>query len=835
MIFVDSNNGWLVGSVGIINTTDGGGVWTLQNSDYPNANKSVYFTDSNNGWAVGDSGSIISTGDGGSSWAAQSSGTNETLRSVVFADAQNGWAAGDNSTIIATTDGGSSWTSQSSGTYSGNFHEASFINSTTGMIAGENGAVFKTTDGGSVWTRLNTGTSDELYFVFFLDANNAWAGGKFGTIIHTSDGGDNWILQSSSIVVPFYGVHFSSERMGWTAGMQGEILYTFSGGEFIRADFDAEPKTGINPLTVQFEDKSTGKPTSYLWSFGDGETSTDANPEHTYNTSGSFTITLTIESGTYTDDEAKSDYIFVDDVLTADFDAEQKSGSATFTVDFTDQSTSSPDSWLWEFGDGASSASQNPSHTYETPGFYDVTLTVENYQGESSTTKEDFIEVYEPVNANFSGSPRSGAAPLEVNFQDESAGRPETWNWNFGDGNSSEEKNPAHTYQNSGTYTVTLTVSDGINEDSESKRAYINVTDDLNADFTASPTSGELPLNVSFTDQSRGGATMWSWKFGDGGTSTEQNPVYTYELPGEYDVELTISDGGNNDKETKFAYITVTGTPQAVAEFSAAPTTGEAPLTVDFTDESAGGIDAWSWDFGDGNSSDEQNPTHIYADSGTYDVSLTVSNGYNEDQKIREAYIYVYIEDSGELIADFEADPRFAEEPPLHVDFTDKSTGEPTSWRWDFGDENEETTRNPIHSYWNSGTYTVTLTVENEDGETDEETKENYIIVEEPISVQEPAMGLKYLKNYPNPFSGSTVISYSLDNKSRVKIDVLDAFGRNVASLIDETQSAGEYFVVWNADNERNEALPSGAYYYRLRISSGDKSIIKTGKMLLIE
>jgi PKD repeat protein len=162
------------------------------------------------------------------------------------------------------------------------------------------------------------------------------------------------------------------------------------------------------------------------------------------------------------------------------------------------------------------------------------------------------------------------------------------------------------------------------------------------ADFSASPTSGNSPLTVNFSDLSSNGPTSWSWDFGDGGSSTAQNPTHVYAAAGTYTVSLTAANGSGSNTATKVNYISVTTTPPApVADFSASPTSGSAPLTVNFTDLSSNGPTTWSWAFGDGGTSTAQNPTHVYAAAGTYTVSLTATNGSGSNTATKVNYITV--------------------------------------------------------------------------------------------------------------------------------------------------------------------------------------------------
>lgn len=163
------------------------------------------------------------------------------------------------------------------------------------------------------------------------------------------------------------------------------------------------------------------------------------------------------------------------------------------------------------------------------------------------------------LKADFTGMPRSGPAPLTVTFTDLSTGNPTQWVWNFGDGATSTEQNPDHTYTAPGTYTVTLTVTNAGGSDPETKLNFITVSSlSLKAEFEAYPTSGDAPLTVQFTDLSTGNPTQWNWDFGDGSTSTDQNPEHTYTTPGTYTVTLAATNAGGSDPETKPNYITVT-------------------------------------------------------------------------------------------------------------------------------------------------------------------------------------------------------------------------------------------------------------------------------------
>jgi PKD repeat protein len=161
----------------------------------------------------------------------------------------------------------------------------------------------------------------------------------------------------------------------------------------------------------------------------------------------------------------------------AGFSAIPRSGDVPLTVQFTDRSAGSPDSWLWNFGDGGTGTEQNPSHQYQVTGIYTVGLTVKNSYGTSSKTETGYIAAGMIPSARFSGVPLEGSAPLSVQFNDLSEGDPTRWVWNFGDGTGSSAKNPTHLYTEAGEYTVSLTVTNQFGSNTRIQTAYVKATE----------------------------------------------------------------------------------------------------------------------------------------------------------------------------------------------------------------------------------------------------------------------------------------------------------------------------------------------------------------------
>lgn len=243
--------------------------------------------------------------------------------------------------------------------------------------------------------------------------------------------------------------------------------------------------------------------------------------------------------------------------------------------------------------------------------------------------------------ADFTGSPSYGYPPLSVNFTDLSIDEVNTWEWDFGDGNTSDQQNPTNVYSEGGQYTVSLKITGPGGSDSIVKQNFIEVLfNPPTAEFSATPTSGFAPLEVQFTDLSVDSVNSWLWFFGDGETSFDPNPVHSYETAGIYTVRLQISGPGGSGDEEKTDYITVYST-DIQADFVGNPTSGQVPLMVDFSDLSEGNIDTWEWDFGDGGTSVEQDPSHEYNTTGSFTVSLTITGPAGSSTETKTDYILI--------------------------------------------------------------------------------------------------------------------------------------------------------------------------------------------------
>ncbi len=264
----------------------------------------------------------------------------------------------------------------------------------------------------------------------------------------------------------------------WDNEKTNVYMGTLTSSNLPTAAFSASPTSGKAPMKVQFNDKSTGTPKKWKWDFGDRTTSTKQNPTHKYSKAGVYTVKLTVTNAAGINTATKSNYITVTAKPAAVFSASPTSGKSPLDVKFTDKSTGSPTKWKWDFGDGTISTKQNPTHKYSKAGKYTVALTVTNAAGINTVTKSNYITVTgssQTPTADFWGWPLSGKAPLKVTFTETSKGLPTAWKWDFGDGKTSTEKSPTHTYSAAGTYTVKLTATNAAGSSTKTKWNYIKV------------------------------------------------------------------------------------------------------------------------------------------------------------------------------------------------------------------------------------------------------------------------------------------------------------------------------------------------------------------------
>ncbi|MGX5820413.1 PKD domain-containing protein [Chitinophaga lutea] len=480
------------------------------------------------------------------------------------------------------------------------------------------------------------------------------------------------------------------------------------------AAFTITGATGCTPHAVQFASQSTagsGTIKSMSWDFGDGNTSTDASPSHTYNISGIFSASLIIvNSFNCTNVATQNDAIRIEETPKADFAAD-RTGSCTTPLPvqfyaFVPGATNL--TFQWDFGDGATSTEGDPAHTYQQEGRYTVTLTARSQAGcETVVTKRDYI-IIEKTRADF-GVNGPACAGTSVVLQNRTTPSPTFSNWTLPGNSQSVAHSPSVFFPAPGDYDITLT--SGLPGCMETVTKTITVHPKPAVDFTASPTSGcAVPFNTTFSANAPAAAS-WAWTFGDNGVSDQASPSHTYQAFGNYNVELTVTSAeGCESTITKPRYISL---QQPVLNVWASEAGGCIPFTPTFQSllTSGGTIASYEWNFGDNSPvSTAARPSHTFTQQGIFTVRLvaTLANGCQVEQSITV--------EAGEIpVVDFEAD-RLAPCQSERVTFTNKSMPvEPgTRWLWTFLNDNSNATeQHPEHLFQRVGKHSVQLQVNN--------------------------------------------------------------------------------------------------------------------------
>lgn len=494
------------------------------------------------------------------------------------------------------------------------------------------------------------------------------------------------------------------------------------------ANFTANFITGCDPLVVQFTSTSTGTnaSTTYSWNLGNGVTSVLQNPSTTYSGAGTYTVTLTVSNGTASNTKTITNYITVKASPTVSFTVNNTSGCPGSTIQFTNTSvlgSTGAGSYVWNFGDGTSDFTQNPSHTFSTPGNYNIALQVTNSAGCSKTVVDsNYIHIYAPPVADFTSNNQSFChAPATVTFTVSTTGSgPFTYAWNYGDNTTGTGNNPTHTYTNTGNYTVRLITTDSHGcKDTISKTNYIQITN-ITPAFTG-PTSACIGDSVLFLNTTLPSPTGAMWYFGDGGTSNGIDGKHAYTTAGTYTVKLVTQSGTCSDSITH----QITIRPSPVANFTFSPQIPcPAPSTVNFTNTSTG-ANSYTWRFGDNGTSTLTSPSHNYTNNYQYDVTLVATSSFGCKDSVTkqlllpDLYVNIYSSKTSGCIPlsiDFSAFPRTHTVPPLYNTDAAYPTGIST-YSWDFGDGTATSTAaTPTHVFTDSGAYWIKLTITTANG-----------------------------------------------------------------------------------------------------------------------
>ncbi|MES2431553.1 MAG: PKD domain-containing protein [Bacteroidota bacterium] len=478
--------------------------------------------------------------------------------------------------------------------------------------------------------------------------------------------------------------------------------------------------------------------------------------------------------------------------LKTDFSSSPLNGCSPLLVQFTDNSTGNPTQWKWDLGNGTTSFLQNPSVTYFVPGQYSVKLVIRNSAGADSLVKTNYITVFSKPAVDFTSDVITGCYPLSVNFKDLSdavSGTISTWQWDFGDGTTSDQKSPEHTYTAAGNYNITLRVTNSNGcVTTIAKPAYIKISEGLTAKFTNNaPSTCTLPATINFQNTSVGTSTLtYAWDFGDGTASTDASPIHIFTSIGNYTVKLIATNvSGCTDTTIKTISITdgnvkasFTSTSNIVClgnSIGINPTSSVLPTSV-------------KWDFGDGTTSTEMVPLKKYAAEGVYRIKMVANFGGCSDSAFKTVAVV------GVPVANFSNTTVATCKAPLTIAFKNTSTST-TSYKWYFGDGDSSTLADPSHTYLKNGTYNVTLVASNASGCVNTITKSSL--------VQIIAPKLK-LRNLPDsgclPFTKAfSYVANEIDIWQNYKWDFGDGATSTLSSPTHEYTTPGIYNVTLSA------------------------------------
>ncbi len=472
-----------------------------------------------------------------------------------------------------------------------------------------------------------------------------------------------------------------------------------------------------NPTS--FTDLSTapgGPITIWQWNFGGG-TSNNQNPQHTFGTIGTHTVTLTVTSSDGCTDSI-SKQVDIHATPSPAFAAPAVCNG--FPTQFTDQSTANPgvvSLWSWDFGGTGNSTIQHPTHQFPGPGTYNVKLVVG-----TGPTCQDSVTI--PVTVN--DQPVAGFTTADVcygnivSFTDGSninTGNIQSWFWDFGDNSgTSTNQHPTYNYGAPGVYTVKLVVTSD-QGCMDSTTVVVNVFPQPVVNFSRNTVCDGTPMQFSdLTTMVGGGNPNLVWDFDGLGNSAAPTPSFLFPACGSYDVKLTALDPqGCVDSVTKTIYVNC----NPVVDFVADVVDGCAPVCPNFTNNTTiagGNIATWSWNFGDGSNGASQNPSHCYDNTGltllTYDVTLTATSDSGCVTTVTKPS---YISAFPWPIANFGTEPDIVKISEPDITFPNWSKGANT-WTWDFGDGGTDLAYSPTHTYKDTGNYTVWLYIENQWG-----------------------------------------------------------------------------------------------------------------------
>ena len=508
-------------------------------------------------------------------------------------------------------------------------------------------------------------------------------------------------------------------------------------------DLDASNLTGCFPLKTQFKDNSTagsGYLNNWQWDFGDGNLSNIQNPGHTYTSVGNFNVSLKAANnfGCVTSKTVKG-FIHIETGVKADFtNSVSKTCKAPATINFINHSSGvGVLNYQWDFGDGSTSTSSNPSHTYTASGSYTVSLVAANTSGCTDTLIKPHLIIIGSTKADFQ-IPEILCEKTPIFLKNTSNPVPASASWDFGNGTFSDSVDAIALYAKPGNYNIKMISNNGACMDSVTKTLTV-IAKPLVSFLSKDTISCEAPFNAYFQNTSTGttsssrsvsGVQTYYWDFGDGSNSTQQSPSHIYTNEGSYIVKLWVTNAsGCTDSLVKTNFVRI---KKPIVSINNLSQQGCAPLSHKFTStiNSIDPVTGFHWDFGDGSSSDSAMPTHVYTSPGKYNITLTyTTDGGCVDSVQKVNGIIIGTKPSSGFVADPLETCAFNQ-----INFSDQSGGNPDHWIWFFGDGGSAVTKDPSHQYNDTGYFSVTLISIN-NGCADTVTNKHLVHIHPPVAL----------------------------------------------------------------------------------------------------
>lgn len=461
-------------------------------------------------------------------------------------------------------------------------------------------------------------------------------------------------------------------------------------------------------LDIKFKGFAAYEPLAWKWDFGDGSTSTNPSPAHRFAKPGNYTISLVTTKANAIDcDSQDSTFIElqVHDTPNTNFSfvTPCTNDSTRFTNTTVLATSEKVKSWRWDFGDGTTSGKQHVTHLYKSPGTYIVKLyAVTEAMCVNETSKT--VIIYPPPQARFSLPSNCGTSLTFQNLSTATAPNTMRYEWDFGDGTAKvTTKDPMHTFAATGTYLVKLKVTSNV--------GCVDSTQQQIEVFPKPVVNFSLP-DICLRDEAvfqnlssvPAGTLSYKWFFGDGNTSTEVNPRHRYAAVGNYAVKLVVtSDKGCRDSLT--TTYTINGSTPAPNFTISSFCQREGVSFQDASSVAFGKVVRWEWNFGDGSTSIEQNPQHVYAAAGTYQVSLRVWSGIICTDVITKT-ITVLPSPTATFTSPATA---CTGQKTIFTNTSLANGSDPLTYSWTFGDGTSSSEASPAHTFTTPGTYTVTL------------------------------------------------------------------------------------------------------------------------------